>query len=113
MNKYMSVSITLFLLLILTGASIALGVTMSHKFPKLRNYIPVGCWREVSSGERAIAISVSHLDIEELEDTLRHEVCHEIYYRLTSGDYTVQETEDFADGCIIKDYINESEGGEK
>ena len=66
------------------------------------NSFYVGCWRDVSDSERAITIRVEGRQIKEIINTCRHELCHEIDYRIR-GETSDNET--FANECKPEDYI--------
>jgi len=87
--------------------SFASGVYLSSKTEN-ENYVSVGCWKKVTETNRAIAIRVEKRDIEEILDTARHEICHEIHYRLnreTFKDLPKERREKFADECNPEDYL--------
>ena len=74
------------------------------------NLISVGCWKEVTKTNRSIAIMVSNRDIEEIIDTARHEICHEINFRIIDYNVTMWndlvDKEEFARNCNPEEYLN-------
>ena len=64
----------------------------------------VGCWKKVAEDNRSIIIKVDNENLEEIMDTLRHEVCHEIYYRMNGTMFPRDKNEQFAETCNPEDY---------
>ena len=94
----------IFLISFLVIISILFGVYSSNNFPEsMRQRSIIGCWRRLDS-DRLILIKTQDLSIREIGNTLRHEVCHEIYWRLNNKTFYREETEEFAKDCIISDY---------
>jgi len=84
---------------------------ISGPFNKLEESktITVGCWKKVSDTNRSIAIRVDNRDMEEILDTARHEICHEIHYRLNKTEFIgipKVEREAFANSCVPEEYLD-------
>jgi len=95
------------IVLLLLGSGFFLG----YKFGE-DDLISVGCWKEVTKTNRSISIMVNNRDIEEIIDTARHEICHEIDFRLMDYNATEwnnkghEEKEEFANTCNPEEYLN-------
>ena len=89
----------LMLLFILIVCSFQIGRFYPHYDE--RSWIILGCWK-ISETNRSILIRVDDRDIEEIIDTQRHELCHEIEFRLTNKS---SENETFAKTCNPEDYL--------
>lgn len=74
----------------------------------------LGLWTISIAGERIITVRVENYTLEQISDTLRHELCHEIYYRLNYSQENKLIVEKFANNCNPYNYIisNYTEGGE-
>jgi hypothetical protein len=90
--------IFLFLLFALAFSSFQVG----RGYPDSKNYMLLGCWQKVTETNRSITIRVDERSIREITDTLRHELCHEIEYRLTNES---SQNETFAKTCNPEDYL--------
>ena len=102
MNEKLSIGIFVLLSLILLTQFFVLGVKYSDYF-KNSNLITVGYWKKINETNRNIAIRVDNQDLVEILDTARHEICHEIDYRLNNQTITYNET--FAETCNPEDYL--------
>ena len=85
-----------------------IGVLVGAKLEE-SNKITLGCWKKVSLTNRSIIIMTNDRDIEEILDTARHEICHEIHYRLNKNNFTNFSKEDkemFAINCNPEEYLD-------
>lgn len=68
-----------------------------------------GCWRKVVTSHRSIAIKTDGREINKILNTARHEICHEIFWRIYKSnysDYTREEKENFAINCRPEEYLD-------
>lgn len=94
--------IFIMLLIIALILSFILGAIISPEGINKRDY-PIGCWKIIEEKNRSIIIQVDNQNIEEIIDTARHEICHEIDYRIKGKNYS-KGNETFAKTCNPEDY---------
>lgn len=90
-------------------SAFVLGITIGIIFSNLSEVDdslkkPIGCWKLISETNRSMIIQVNNQKIEEIIDTARHEICHEIDYRRNGN--TVMHDEDFAENCNPEEFIS-------
>jgi len=110
MNKILSVFLGIIWIVGISATMFFLGVLYESKYGE--DLITVGCWKPITETNRSIAIMVAGRDLEEIIDTARHEICHEIDFRLM--DYNTTEwnnkdkksKEEFAKNCNPEVYLN-------
>ena len=80
------------------------------------DFMILGLWQRQTENKTTIKILTGDMDIIDIIDTARHEVCHEIYYRVTKLNDTVyshEDSEEFARKCNPKEYYWLDNGEEK
>ncbi len=79
------------------------------KYEREKNDVFIyGQWYLYSDGEKFIQIRTNNVDVLQIIETARHEICHEIYYRriLEIGEeYSSDDSEKFAEDCNPMDYL--------
>lgn len=90
--------IFIFLLFLLAFSAFQVG----RNYPGDKSYMLLGCWKTVTETNRSITIRVDGRSIEEIIDTTRHELCHEVEFRLTNKS---SQNETFAKICNPEDYL--------
>lgn len=72
-----------------------------------KNIDILGIWRLQTSGEKVISFVTNNRTIENLLNTSRHEICHEIYSKVVEEDnYSSIASEEFARICNPEDYLD-------
>lgn len=105
MEKKYRLEFILFITFVLLFGFVS-GMIFANEFlSKMNNKLYVGCWQSIKNSERNILIRVDNRELSEIEDTARHEICHEIYYRLNNKTTPRDENERFAETCNISDYL--------
>lgn len=65
---------------------------------KLSDIEVLGLWQDQTDGQRIIRIRVEDRQINEILQTMKHEMAHEIYYRVAEV-YNQEDSETFAQYC--------------
>lgn len=98
--------IEVLLIVMLCFSIFIIGISFG-KYGNSKENLYLGCWKKTSESDRAITIRVNDIEIEEILDTARHEICHEIHYRLNRTGFdntTIEEREQFAETCEPENY---------